>query len=170
MALGKVAAAEPRHENQAPLMNPYRAGDGRWFFITGLETERHLPGLLRALDRADLLEDARFENARAIRRNRTEVIALLDELFAERSLDEWTERFDREGVWWAPAQTPAQVLEDPQFVDNGGLLEVDGGLRSVNGPVSFSGVDRPSGVRVPGLGEHTDEVLAAVMENRSAPG
>src|SRR5207302_4257265 len=74
MALGKVAAAEPRHENQAPLMNPYRAGDGRWFFITGLEAERHLPGLIRALDRPDLLEDPRFKDASAIRRNRTAVI------------------------------------------------------------------------------------------------
>ena len=28
MALGKVAGAEPRHRNQAPLMNPYRTADG----------------------------------------------------------------------------------------------------------------------------------------------
>jgi crotonobetainyl-CoA:carnitine CoA-transferase CaiB-like acyl-CoA transferase len=169
MALGKVAAAEPRQENQAPLMNPYRASDGRWFFITGLEAERHLPGLIRALDRPDLLEDPRFKDASAIRRNRTEVIALLDELFAGRSFDEWTDRFDLEGVWWAPAQTPAQVVEDPQLVDNGGLVDIDGGLRSVNGPVSFSGLDPPRRVRVPGLGEHTDEVLNEVTARRSGP-
>jgi len=40
MALGKVAGAEPRDRNQSPLMNPYRASDGRWFFFTGLEAER----------------------------------------------------------------------------------------------------------------------------------
>jgi crotonobetainyl-CoA:carnitine CoA-transferase CaiB-like acyl-CoA transferase len=40
MTLGKVARAEPRDRNQAPLMNPYRAADGRWFFFTGLEAAR----------------------------------------------------------------------------------------------------------------------------------
>ena len=40
--LGKVAGAETRQTNQAPLMNSYRASDGRWFFLTGLEADRHI--------------------------------------------------------------------------------------------------------------------------------
>ena len=127
MALGKVAGAEPRHRNQAPLMNPYRTADGRWFFFTGLEAPRHLPAVCRALGRPDLLDDERFASASAIRRNRTEVIAILDELIAERPLDEWAERFEREGVWWAPAQTPAEVVVDPQLIANDGFVEIDGG-------------------------------------------
>ena len=124
MALGKVAGAEPRHRNQAPLMNPYRAADGRWFFFTGLEAARHLPAVCRALGRPDLLDDPRFASAGAIRKNRTEVIALLDELVATRPLDEWAERFDREGVWWAPAQVPAEVVADPQLIANDGFVEI----------------------------------------------
>ena len=46
---------------------------------------------------------------------------------AERPLAEWAERFDREGVWWAPAQTPAEVVEDPQLLVNDGIVEIDGG-------------------------------------------
>jgi crotonobetainyl-CoA:carnitine CoA-transferase CaiB-like acyl-CoA transferase len=167
MALGKVAGAEPRHKNQAPLMNPYRSSDGRWFFITGLEADRHLPAVLRALERPDLQDDPRFATAIAVRRNRVEVIALLDEVFASRTFAEWTALFEREGVWWAPALTPAQVVEDPQFLVNGGLVEVDGGaLRSVNGPINFSGVGRPDDVHVPKLGEHTDEVLKELADRR----
>ena len=100
------------------------------------------------MDRAELLEDERFSSAIAIRKNRVEVIALLDEIIAERPLAEWAERFDAEGVWWAPVQTPAQVVEDPQLLANDGFVEVEGGaLRSVNGPVTFSGMapDRRSG-------------------------
>ena len=68
-------------------------------------------------------------------------------------------------MWWAPAQTPAEVVVDPQLIANDGFVELDSGiagrpLRSVNGPISFSGVAPPSGARVPALGEHTDEVLA----------
>ncbi len=162
MALGKVAGSEARTSNQAPLMNPYCTADGRWFFFTGLEAERHLPSVCRALGRSDLLDDPRFATATAIRRHRTEVIAVLDETIAQRPLAEWAERFDREGVWWAPARSPAEVVEDRQLVENDGFVEVDGGggrgLRSVNGPVTFPGVRhrRPA---VPGLGEHTEQVI-----------
>jgi crotonobetainyl-CoA:carnitine CoA-transferase CaiB-like acyl-CoA transferase len=173
MTLGKVAPSEPRSNNQAPLMNPYRAGDGRWFFFTGLEIERHIPAVCRALGRPDLLEDPRFESASAMRRNRSEVIALLDGIIAERPLDEWAARFDREGVWWAPAQTPAEVVADPQLVANGGFVEIPSRAgptqRSVNGPVTFSGAGAARPGPVPALGEHTDEVLREVG-GRSAPG
>jgi crotonobetainyl-CoA:carnitine CoA-transferase CaiB-like acyl-CoA transferase len=162
MTLGKVAGAEPRHRNQAPLMNPYRCADGAWFFFTGLEAARHLPAVLRALGREDLHDDPRFADARAIRRNRTEVIAVLDDIIAERPLAEWAERFEAEGVWWAPAHSPAQVVADPQFVDGGGLVTIAGGSgeRSVAGPVGFGGVEGTAVGPVPALGEHTDEVLA----------
>jgi crotonobetainyl-CoA:carnitine CoA-transferase CaiB-like acyl-CoA transferase len=165
MALGKVAGAEPRHRNQSPLMNPYRAADGRWFFFTGLEAERHIGAVCRALGRPDLLDDERFSSASAIRRNRTEVIALLDEVIAERPLAEWSERFDREGVWWAVAQSPAEVVVDPQLLANGGFVPVEGGaLRSVNGPVSFSDVTPDPEIGVPLLGEHTAEVIEELAD------
>jgi crotonobetainyl-CoA:carnitine CoA-transferase CaiB-like acyl-CoA transferase len=177
MTLGKVARAEPRHRNQAPLMNPYRAGDGRWFFFTGLEAARHIPAVCRALDRPELLDDPRFADAATIRRNRTEVIALLDEIIAQRPLAEWAAAFDAEGVWWAPALTPAEVVEDPQLLGNDGIVEIEGGdgegvLRSVNGPVSFSDVATRRLAPVPTLGQHTDEVLAELAERsrRPAPG
>jgi crotonobetainyl-CoA:carnitine CoA-transferase CaiB-like acyl-CoA transferase len=163
MTLGKVARAEPRWKNQAPLMNPYRTADGKWFFFTGLEAIRHIGPVLRALGRPDLLDDPRFADASAIRRNRSEVIALLDSIVAECTLGEWVERFEAEGVWWAPAQTPAEVVADPQLVANDGFVEVDSGgstMRTVNGPVTFSAAEAGPAPRVPALGEHTAEVLA----------
>jgi crotonobetainyl-CoA:carnitine CoA-transferase CaiB-like acyl-CoA transferase len=161
LALGKVAGAESRQSNQAPLMNPYRTGDGRWFFFTGLEASRHIGSVCRALGRPDLLDDPRFADAGAIRRHRREVIAVLDEIIATRSMAEWIERFDAEGVWWAPAQAPAEVVEDPQLLANDGFVDLDG-LRSVNGPVSFgSPGSRPTrSATVPHLGQHSAEVLA----------
>ncbi len=70
MTLGKVARAEARDANQAPLMNPYRAGDGRWFFLTGLEAARHIAVVCRAVGRPELLDDPRFADASTIRRHR----------------------------------------------------------------------------------------------------
>jgi crotonobetainyl-CoA:carnitine CoA-transferase CaiB-like acyl-CoA transferase len=174
MTLGKVARAESRERNQAPLMNPYRAGDDKWFFLTGLEAGRHIGAVCRALGHPELLEDPRFADATSIRRNRTEVIAILDEIIATKPMAEWSDRFDQEGVWWAPAQTPAEVITDPQLLVNGGIVEIDGGgrteQRSVNGPVNFS---QPSDQRmapVPMLGQHTEEVLDEVAKRLSTRG
>jgi crotonobetainyl-CoA:carnitine CoA-transferase CaiB-like acyl-CoA transferase len=164
MTLGKVARAEPRDRNQAPLMNPYRAADGRWFFFTGLEASRHIDAVCRALGRPELAADPRFADAGAIRRHRTEIIAILDEIIAELPLAAWAARFDAAGVWWAPAQTPAEVVADHQLIDNGGFVEIDGGTaggtqRSVNGPVTFSEVAKGTMAPAPSLGQHTEEIL-----------
>ena len=176
MTLGKVARAESRDRNQAPLMNPYRTSDGLWFFFTGLEAGRHIGAVCRALGRPDLLDDPRFADAGAIRRNRVEVIALLDEIVAQETLATWAERFDDAGVWWAPAQAPAQVVVDPQLLANDGIVEIYGGgagavQRSVNGPVSFSDLPHQRRDPVPALGQHTEEILRELSElsERAAP-
>jgi crotonobetainyl-CoA:carnitine CoA-transferase CaiB-like acyl-CoA transferase len=167
LALGKVAGSEPRENCQTPLMNCYRTADGRWFFLTGLEADRHIGPLLAALERPDLVDDPRFADAGSLRRHRTDVIAELDAEIARRPLAEWKERFAAEGVWWAPARTPSEVVEDPQFTAKDGLVEVDDGrIRTVGSPFSFSDA-RPRRGRVPRLGQHTEEVRE---EGRSRPG
>jgi crotonobetainyl-CoA:carnitine CoA-transferase CaiB-like acyl-CoA transferase len=173
--VGKVAKAEARHANQTPLMNSYRTKDGRWFFFTGLEADRHIDTVCRALDRPDLLADPRFADARALRTHRTEVIAVLDDIVGARTLDEWAERFDRAGVWWAPAQGPAEVLEDPQLAANDGFLELHNEAegttrRSINGPVSFSDLPVGPAAAAPRLGEHTEAVLAELARWREGDG
>ncbi|HKY16845.1 MAG TPA: CoA transferase [Microthrixaceae bacterium] len=170
LTLGKVAGSEPRHRNQAPLMNPYLTSDGKWFFFTGLEAHRHIPSVCRALGRPDLLEDPRFADASSIRRNRVEVIALIDELVAEKTMAEWEQRFEEEGVWWAPANGPAEVVDDPQLAANEGFVEIEGGagarFRSVNGPISFGAAQPRTSSSVPALGEHTETVLADLEERK----
>jgi len=173
--VGKVAKSEARHSNQTPLMNSYRTRDGRWFFFTGLEADRHIDPVLRALGRTDLRADPRFADARALRKNRTEVIAVLDDIVGERTLDEWAERLNAEGVWWAPAQGPADVLADPQLAANDGFLQLpddpDGtARRSINGPVSFSDLPVGRAAPAPLLGEHTEQVLAELRALPDAGG
>jgi crotonobetainyl-CoA:carnitine CoA-transferase CaiB-like acyl-CoA transferase len=142
-------------------MNCYRTSDDRWLFLTCLEADRHLKNVLLALGRDDLLTDERFASGRALRKHRNDVIAVLDAEIAARPLEEWAERFDAAGVWWAPVHSPADVLADEQVRVNDGLVEVPdrdgtGSTTSVNGPITFRGrPSRATGV-VPGLGEHAD--------------
>lgn len=170
MRFGKLAPTQPRTSIMNPMVNCYRAGDGAWFWLLGVESDRLWPKLIAAVERPDLGEDERFATAKARRHHAEECIAALDEVFAARARDEWVECFDRHDVWWAPANTLADVIEDPQAVAAGAFVDVPGGAagpahRAVNTPVTFSarGADHRPGP-VPGLGEHTDEVRRALRD------
>ncbi|MFE9442258.1 CaiB/BaiF CoA transferase family protein [Streptomyces sp. NPDC006602] len=161
---GKRGRTRPRTEHESPLYNSYRAADDRWFWLVGLEGNRHWPGVVKALGRQDLETDERFATGKARRGHVRELIAVFDEEFAKRPLEEWAERFDAEGVWWAPVQTLAEVAADPQAEAVGAFVEQPGmgdapPLRTVATPVAFWGVDEKPRGGAPTLGEHTDEVL-----------
>ncbi len=165
LAFGKVRAPVARTDTETPLMNSYRASDGKWFWLIGLEADRHFPGLTRAIERGELIADARFGDARARRHNRGDLIALLDDAFRTRPLAEWSARFDAEDVWWAPVQSPAEVIADPQAHAAGAFAQVRGADGSdgpaIAGPVSFDG-HTPTLGPVPALGEHTRDVLSEI--------
>jgi crotonobetainyl-CoA:carnitine CoA-transferase CaiB-like acyl-CoA transferase len=169
---GKLAPTVPRTAEMNPLVNSYQAGDGRWFWLLGLEADRHAPALCRAVGRPDLLDDERFADARGRRKNAAAFVAELDAVFATADRDHWTERFDAEGVWWAPVNTAADVLVDPQVAATGALVDVPAGAgapahRAIGSPVRFDGrAERPG--PVPGLGQHTAEVLAEAGLDQAA--
>ena len=170
---GRVLAGEDRQKSRTPLLNSYRTSDGRWLFLTGLEVARHFADVCRAVGRPDLAQDPRFHTPRDLRHNSAEFIAILDQAFATKTLQEWAERFEAEGVWWEPVANPAEVLADPQLLETDAFVDVPvagGSLRVAGGPVTFRPGLRSPGLagpgldaqdpEVPGLGAHTDEVFS----------
>jgi crotonobetainyl-CoA:carnitine CoA-transferase CaiB-like acyl-CoA transferase len=161
---GKPRPPYPREECRTPLYNSYRTSDGHWFFLVGVQAKRHLPAVLAAIGRSDLLTDERFSSARAISTNRKIFIPLLDAAFGAEPLAYWARKFDEHNVWWAPVQTPADVLKDKQAEAVGAWVQVEGdagapAVRSVEAPIRFGGTDRGHARRPPLCGEHTEEVL-----------
>jgi crotonobetainyl-CoA:carnitine CoA-transferase CaiB-like acyl-CoA transferase len=163
LTLGRLATLRPRERNPTPLVNSYQAGDGRWFYLIGLEAGRHFAGVARAVDRPDLIDDERFATAGSIARNAEVLVALLDEAFAQRPLEEWAPRFERHNVWWAPCQTMAEVVADPQAHAMGAFVTTSDGsveIGTVAAPARFDRRSYPPRRPVPALGQHTDELLA----------
>jgi crotonobetainyl-CoA:carnitine CoA-transferase CaiB-like acyl-CoA transferase len=164
LRFGTVAASLPRTEALNPVLNQYRSGDGRWFWLLGLEAERHWPKLAEAIERLELVSDSRWSGARDRRKNSRELVALLDEVFASRSLAEWAARFDEVGLWWAPVQTQDEVVADPQVRAMNGIVSVpeaggEGEFQAVATPLEFSAAPVGPQGPPPKLGEHTDAVL-----------
>jgi crotonobetainyl-CoA:carnitine CoA-transferase CaiB-like acyl-CoA transferase len=163
LRLGIEARPMTRTQQPNPVISSYRAGDGRWFWLLGLQGQRHWPDLLRAVERPEWLDDPRFATMAARRENVTELVALLDAIFATRSLAEWGRAFDGAGMWWAPVQTTSEVLEDPQARAAGAFVDVpqaDGSTAaSVASPVDFSGTPWTPTAGAPECGQHTEEIL-----------
>jgi crotonobetainyl-CoA:carnitine CoA-transferase CaiB-like acyl-CoA transferase len=153
-----------------PATNNYTAGDGRRFWIVGIEAERHWPPLARAVGRPEWVDDPRFATPAARFQNARELIAELDSIFATRSLDEWAERFAAEPeFFWSPVQTIDELLADPQFHAAGGLVDVpggDGATPMLATPADFAVHAARPRWRAPELGEHTEEVLAEIEAGR----
>jgi crotonobetainyl-CoA:carnitine CoA-transferase CaiB-like acyl-CoA transferase len=149
-----------------PAINNYTAGDGRRFWIVGLEGERHWPPLARAVGHPEWLEDSPFATPAGRAQNARELIALLDAEFAKKSLSEWAEIFETEpDFFWAPVNSPEDILADPQLRHAGGLVDVPdefGTTTMISSPADFHGTPWAPRWIAPKLGEHTDAVLAQI--------
>jgi crotonobetainyl-CoA:carnitine CoA-transferase CaiB-like acyl-CoA transferase len=162
LRFGFVNPPGTRSDTPNPIANSYRAGCGRWLWLIGLEGDRHWPDVCRAIGRLDLLEDPRTKNIVARRENAAEVVAILDGELAKRTLEEWSEAFARENVWWAPVQGCDEIASDPQVRACGAIVPFDApvGLpEQLASPADFLGTPGEVGRTAPETGQHTEEVL-----------
>lgn len=161
---GQQVVIGERESMANPCMNNYAAGDGRRFWIVGLQGERHWPALCRAVDRTDWLTDPKYAKPRDRFVHARELIACLDEIFATRPLADWATVFDGEpDFFWSPINSLDDVVADEQFHAAGGIVYVpegDSSIPMVATPADFSATPWAPRTVAPKLGEHTDEILA----------
>ncbi|MCP4583106.1 MAG: CoA transferase [candidate division Zixibacteria bacterium] len=121
----------------------------------------------KAIGKDDWLEDARFESNPKRVENRKILLPLIDELFAQKTCDEWMEILVEAAVPCAPVNNMRHLFDDPQLIHRNMIAEVPhptiGTLRLTGAPIKYS--ETPATIRrhPPLLGEHTDEVMAKVM-------
>ena len=171
----------PRHDRKAPrnpLWNHYPCrgepcrgkscrgepcqGD-RWLFLVMIDSDRYWPALCRALDREALATDPRFVDAVGRFRNSRELVAILDGLFAERSLEAWGAAFSRERLIWAPMRTLDEAIQDLNAEATGCFATVEhpqfGRFRTVAPPIKLSAHPMPGTATAPLLSADTGAVL-----------
>jgi crotonobetainyl-CoA:carnitine CoA-transferase CaiB-like acyl-CoA transferase len=164
LRLGIPVVTYDRYHAVNPIIDCYKGGDGKWFWLLLLQADRHWGDLCRALGREDLQTDERFEDITKRRLNAPALVEELDKVFAGRTRDEWGEAFKAHNVWWAPVNWPHEVLSDPVVQDAGAFVDVPSGngeapVRMVATPADFSETRWEAKGPSPELGQHTEEVL-----------
>jgi crotonobetainyl-CoA:carnitine CoA-transferase CaiB-like acyl-CoA transferase len=161
--LGKEFPREIRDEAGNPIYNHYQAKDGKWFILAHLQPDRYWPNVCRALGQPELENDPRFHSIEARGENAKELIAIMDNIFATKTREEWFEIFERQGLIYTPVQTPTEVVNDPQAIANNYVTSFEhpvlGKTKMVGFPWDFS--QTPASVRreAPELGQNTEEIL-----------
>jgi crotonobetainyl-CoA:carnitine CoA-transferase CaiB-like acyl-CoA transferase len=134
------------------------------YISAAVQTDREWMALTRALDRPEWLDDPRFKTPALRQKHIDARLAMIQEVLLTRPAAEWLERLTAEGVPCAPVLTRSRMIEHPQVVANGIVVETEhpgaGMLRQARPAARFSAT--PASIRRggPALGEHTGEILA----------
>ena len=97
-------------------MNPYKTSEDRWFLL--VVTPDKLAALANSIGRPDLLTDPRFSDPRKQSENGAQLRQILDDIFAKQPLSYWREVFDKAHITFGAILEPAEVINDPQLVEN----------------------------------------------------
>jgi crotonobetainyl-CoA:carnitine CoA-transferase CaiB-like acyl-CoA transferase len=146
-----------------PLMGYYQTKDGRWLSFSCLQGGKYWPLLCDIIERPELATDPRFADYNCLLDNHLDAIALLRNVFAEQTLDEWRVTLDNFPGQWAVVQDARETAADEQARANGYLQECQTSegkpFRLVPAPVQFDG-NPATTARAPQFNEHGDEILS----------
>ena len=164
MRFGRLASTKPRAEAINPLANFFKCRDGRWLTLVPRQGNADWKGYCTALQLQDLVEDVLFAKPRARSENRGAIIEILDAAFAARDFVDIAASLDAADLVWAPVQSPAETIVDPQFIASGGITQIASeegrSLASPSGPIRFPGYDESTKRSVPKAGADARAVLA----------
>lgn len=121
-------------------------------------------GLLAAIERPDLGEDARFATRDGRVTHYEALKAELAAVFKTRPRAEWCRRLEAEDVPHAPIWSVDEVIEDPQVRHLGTFHDMPhsklGTVTSIQRPVLIDGERGPDPVPAPTLGEHSAKIAS----------
>lgn len=153
----------PRYGNAHPNIVPYQAfatNDG--WLVVAVGNDRQWGRLCDALSRLELATDPRYATNSARVENRSALVPLLEEVFAQRSTAEWLSLLEAADVPAGPVNDVAQALSHPQVAAREMVRKVAhpgiGAVNMVASPLKLSSTPPSIRRHPPLLGEHTGEV------------
>ena len=162
---GQTFGSYERDAPTNPLSNVYKCKDGRCIQMMHLQPDPYWRPICRAMGMDDIIDDPRFTDMRARAENTVELVRIMDEKFATKTLDEWDTIFREFEVdfIYAKVQSITDLEDDVQVVANDYITDFEhpvlGDVKMCNHPNIYS--ETPAGIwkEAPELGQHTEQIL-----------
>ena len=152
------------HMNIVPY-HVFRAADG--FLIVAVGNDGQFAAFCAVLGVPGWAADPRFSTNPQRVRNRDLLVGMIAERLATRTAAEWLGAIEAAGVPCGPINDLSQVFADPQVRHRRMQVSAPhaaaGEVAMVANPIKFSATPIAHDRAPPLLGEHTDEVLRAVL-------
>ena len=162
--LGQEFPRELRSQAGNPIYSHYKCKDDKWIAIAHLDPDRYWPKVCKALGIEHHQDDPRFNSIEARGKNAKELVHILDEVFATKTRDEWSNILQEEGCIFTPVQTPLEVSNDEQALANQYFIDVDhpdwGKIKMTGFPWDFSETPASWRCKAPEFGQHNKEILS----------
>jgi len=147
----------------SPLYISYETRDKRWLQLSLSPPDPYWSAFCQVIEMEELEKDPRFDSIESRIENQLELFQILEEVFLKKTLAEWKDRFNQVDMLWSPIQSPKEVIEDPQVIENDIIVPFEhpefGQVKVITNPVKLS--QTPATIRTPApeFSEHTEEVL-----------
>lgn len=142
---------------EEPCYNVFKTKDNKFISLGNIE-EKFWINLLRLIDREDLKE---YQYASGEKRDKA--MDELQDIFIQKTREEWMDLFDGKDICFSPVNTMEDVFSDPHVKHREMLVEmehpVEGKVTQIKSPFKFSETLVEIKMASPVLGEHTAEVL-----------
>lgn len=122
----QTGTVQGRQGNRSPRTAPrnaYRTRDGH-FVAVSAGTQQVANRVFAAIERPELAQDRRFQDARSRLAHADELEALVGAWVADHTLDEVMRRFDAAEAPIAPVYDTAQIAADPHYLERRSIIEV----------------------------------------------
>jgi crotonobetainyl-CoA:carnitine CoA-transferase CaiB-like acyl-CoA transferase len=133
--------------------------------MLAIQNEREWARLCsKVLSRPNLATDARFAGNAARYAHRAELEPIIEDALRPYSAEQAAAALERAGIAFGDLNDVRGLLEHPQLSERGRWADVEtpgGPIRTVVPPIILPG-EAPALGPVPGLGEHTAEILGEV--------
>ena len=159
---------QPRTRVASSQSYAFRCADGKLLALHLSSPQKFWESLVDVVGRPDLKDDVRFATRDARVRNYAVLEKELAVVFSSKDRLHWMAKLERADVPFAPIQTVAEVLDDPQVKHLATFYGEDhpteGRLTLIRRPILIDGEREVTSRPPPTLWEHTAEILAELGE------
>ncbi len=152
------------HPSLVPFQ-AFQASDG--WFVVGCAKEKFWVRLTEVIERPELATDPLYDSFAHRFENSEQLLAILDDVFATRTVTEWVDLLRAASVPCGAVQSVAEALSDPHTIGRELIVETStpdlGDVRSVASAMKVGRRTEPHR-RAPLLDEHRGDVLRDILD------